>query len=74
MKRISMQKITIEVKDDYVNNIIAVLQGLKGVIVDKIKLDDTAIKESDTKGMAALQQDVMERVWDNDEDKAWDAV
>ena len=69
-----MQKITIEVKDDYVNNIIAVLQGLKGVIVDKIKLDDTAIKESDTKGMIALQQDVMERVWDNDEDKAWDAV
>jgi len=74
MERISMQKITIEVKDDYVNNIIAVLQGLKGVIVDKIKLDDTAIKESDTKGMIALQQDVMERVWDNDEDKAWDAV
>ena len=69
-----MQKITIEVKDDYVNNIIAVLQGLKGVIVDKIKLDDMAIKESDTKGMIALQQDVMERVWNNDEDKAWDAV
>ena len=69
-----MQKITIEVKDDYVNNIIAVLQGLKGVIVDKIKLDDMAIKESDTKGMIALQQDVMERIWNNDEDKAWDAV
>jgi translation elongation factor EF-G len=69
-----MQKITIEVKDDYVNNIIAVLQGLKGVIVDKIKLDDMAIKESDSKGMIALQQDVMEQVWDNDEDKAWDAV
>ncbi len=69
-----MQKITIEVKDDYVNNIMSVLHGLKGVIVDKIKFDDSTYSNSNDDNMIKLQQDSMRNTWDNDEDKVWDAL
>ena len=69
-----MQKIIIEVKDDYVNNIMSVLQGLKGVIVDKIKFDDSIHYNSNDDNMIKLQQDSMRNTWNNDEDKAWDAL
>jgi len=67
-----MQKITIEVKDDYVNNIMTVLQGLKGVLVDKIKVDKNI--EENNENLITLQQSAMQHTWDNDEDKAWDAL
>ena len=35
-----MQKITIEVKDNYMNNVLEMLHGLQGVMIDKIKLAD----------------------------------
>jgi translation elongation factor EF-G len=69
-----MQKITIEVKDDYVNNIMSVLQGLKGVIVDKIKFDDSMYINSTDENIIKLQQDSMSITWENDEDKAWDEL
>jgi len=34
-----MQKITIEVKDIYINNVLEMLQGLKGEMIEKIKYD-----------------------------------
>ena len=33
-----MQKITIEVKDNYTANVLEMLHSLKGVMIDKIKL------------------------------------
>ncbi len=68
-----MQKITIEVKDNYTDNIMEILHGLKGVMVEKIKLDDRYSQSMDSDFMK-LQIDSMTPTWDNTEDEAWDAV
>jgi len=68
-----MQKIIIEVKDDYTHNIMEILHGLRGVMIDKIKLDgtdNTTIQDDFMK----LQIDSMKDTWNNDEDKAWDGL
>jgi len=66
-----MQKITIEVKDNYMNNVLEMLHSLQGVMIDKIKLtpEDNGKIESD---FMKLQFPPMEKVWDNEEDKVWD--
>ncbi len=67
-----MQKIYIEVKDDYANNILEILHGLNGVMIDKIKLY-TSEKESRTdKELISLQFKSMSKTWDNEKDEAWD--
>ena len=64
-----MQKITIEVKDNYMNNVLKMLHGLQGVMIDKIKLaDDDNKVEND---FMKLQISSMEKTWDNEEDKVW---
>lgn len=65
-----MQKITIEVKDNYMNNVLEMLHGLQGVMIDKIKLahDDNKVENDFMK----LQVSSMEKTWDNEEDKVWD--
>ena len=64
-----MQKITIEVKDNYMNNVLEMLHGLQGVMIDKIKLaDDDNKVEND---FMKLQISSMEKTWDNEEDKVW---
>ena len=68
-----MQKITIEVKDNYTANILEMLHSLKGIMIDKIKLDENP-KDSDDLDFIKLQIDSMKHTWDNKEDEAWDAV
>jgi len=68
-----MQKITIEVKDTYTANILEMLHSLKGVMIDKINLDETHEKGVDTDFMK-LQIDSMKETWNNQEDEAWDAL
>jgi len=65
-----MQKITIEVKDNYMNNVLEMLHGLQGVMIDKIKLasDENKVENDFMK----LQISSMEKTWDNEEDKVWD--
>jgi len=64
-----MQKITIEVKDTYMDNVLEMLHGLQGVMIDKIKLaDDNNKVEND---FMKLQISSMEKTWDNEEDKVW---
>ena len=65
-----MQKITIEVKDNYMSNVLEMLHGLQGVMIDKIKLasDENKVETDFIK----LQMSAMERTWENEEDKVWD--
>jgi len=67
-----MQKITIEVKDTYTANILEMLHSLKGVMIDKINLDEVDEKGVDTDFMK-LQIDSMKETWNNQEDEAWDS-
>ena len=66
-----MQKITIEVKDNYTTNVLEMLHGLKGVMIEKIKFDSNNTSKIDLNFMK-LQSDSMKQTWDNQEDKAWD--
>ena len=66
-----MQKITIEVKDDYASNVLEMLYSLKGVMIEKIKFDPSNTSKIDLDFMK-LQVDSMKHTWENQEDKAWD--
>ena len=68
-----MQKIIIEVKENYTANILEMLHSLKGIMIDKIKLDENP-KNGDDLDCIKLQIDSMKHTWDNKEDEAWDAV
>lgn len=65
-----MQKITIEVKDNYTDNILEMLHGLKGVMIEKIKLDSLQETKEDH-DFIKLQINSMKHTWDNQEDEAW---
>ena len=66
-----MQKITIEVKDNYMNNVLEMLHSLQGVMIDKIKLANNNKIEND---FLKLQISSMKKTWDNEEDKVWDEL
>ena len=66
-----MQKITIEVKDNYMNNVLEMLYSLQGVMIDKIKLTHDDKTEND---FLKLQISSMNKTWDNKEDKVWDEL
>ena len=66
-----MQKITIEVKDNYTANVLEMLNGLKGVMIEKIKFDSEQEGKVDL-DFLKLQIDSMKHTWDNQEDEAWD--
>ena len=68
-----MQKITIEVKDGYFQNIMSVLQGLRGIIINKINFEEKMHNKRD-EDIMIFQEDAMRHTWNNDEDKAWDAL
>ncbi len=67
-----MQKITIEVKDNYTANVLEMLHSLKGVMIDKIKFDDSNHENKVELDFMKLQVDSMKYTWDNQEDEAWD--
>ncbi len=73
-KEESLKTIYIEVKDDYVSNVLKMLDDIKGVMINKIKLEpsDNPTKIEDP--LMMLQITSMEETWDNDKDKAWDAL
>ena len=65
-----MQKITIEVKDNYTENVLEMLHSLKGVMIEKIKFDSPQEGRVDL-DFIKLQIDSMKTTWDNQEDEAW---
>ena len=66
-----MQKIIIEVKDDYINNVVKILQSMQGIMINKIKLGNDNKIEND---FIKLQIPSMEKTWENEEDKVWDEL
>lgn len=68
-----MQTIHIDVKDLYVPNVLKMLNGMKDVMIDKIKLEPQEIDEN-SEILMMMQTQSLKETWDNDEDKAWDAL
>lgn len=65
-----MQKIIIEVKDNYTDNVLEMLHSLKGVMIDEIRYDSKHGRKVESDFMK-LQIDSMKDTWDNQEDEAW---
>ena len=65
-----MQKITIEVKDNYTANTLEMLHSLKGVMIEKIKFDSNQ-EDKVEYDFIKLQIDAMKHTWNNQEDEAW---
>ncbi len=68
-----MQKIVIEVKDNYAGNILEMLNSLKGIMIDQIQYDEKHHEETELDFMK-LQINSMKDTWDNQGDEAWDEV
>jgi hypothetical protein len=70
-----MQRITIEVKDSYTENVLEMLHSIKGIMIEKIRYDDTSFqKEGIDLDFIKLQTDPMARTWENEEDEAWNEL
>jgi hypothetical protein len=74
-----MQTIHLEVKDNYVQNVLNMLNSIKDTMIDEI-IVDKSIKDPNDKycnedeDLKKLQIKSMSKTWDNEEDKAWDAL
>ena len=68
-----MQKITVEVKDSYFENVLEMLHSVQGIMIEKIKTSSDTTRETELELMK-LQTASMQSVWDNEEDKVWDAL
>jgi len=68
-----MQTIYIEVKENYVSNVLKMLDGIKDIMINTVKLEPSNKQETEDTLMT-LQSASMKRTWENDEDKAWDAL
>ena len=66
-----MQKIIIEVNDNYATNVIEMLHSLKGIMIDKIKFDNADQDSNVELDFMKLQTDSMKNAWDNQEDEVW---
>jgi len=66
-----MQKIIIEVKDNYTENVLEMLHSLKGVMIDKIKFDSSQEGGRVDLDFMKLQIGSMKQTWNNKEDEAW---
>ena len=74
-----MRTIHIDVKDNYINNVLSMLESIKGIMLNKIDVDaeqPIQIKkdESDLKTLKDAQADFMRSVWDNETDEAWNEL
>jgi len=67
-----MQTIHLEVKDDYVKNVLVMLSSLKDIMIEKIDVE--ASNENEVMEFSVLQESSMLKSWDNEEDKVWDAL
>ena len=68
-----MQAIHIHVKDTYVPNVLELLNSLKNIMVESIRIDTPHGTEYDA-SLIELQEASMRSTWENDADEAWDAV
>ncbi len=68
-----MQKITVEVKDFYLENVLEMLHSVQGIMIEKIKTPSNTTRETELELMK-LQESSMKNIWDNEEDRVWDAL
>ena len=70
-----MQTIHINVNDNYADKLVNLLENLKGIMLEDIKVDKK-IKTIDksTKDLIDAQITTMAKTWDNSEDEAWDEL
>ena len=74
-----MKTIYIDVKDSYVNNVLSMLESIKGIMLNRIDVvtekplqpDD---QNDDVTAFESLQESIMSKTWENNADKAWDAL
>ena len=64
-----MQTIHLEVKDDYVKNLLVMLNSLKDIMIEKID-----VETPETETLTKLQETSMSKTWENEEDKVWDEL
>ena len=69
-----MQTIKIEVKDNYVSNVFEILHNLKGVMIEKIKFDESDQEKKIDIDLIKLQVNSMQDTWSNNEDEVWDEL
>jgi hypothetical protein len=68
-----MQTIQLEVKDDYFQNTLEILNGLKDIMIDKIIVNDTSLQDKISEDdFNKLSFDTLEEIWDNQEDSEYD--
>jgi hypothetical protein len=71
-----MKTIHIDVKDPYVQNVLAVLESLKGIMLNRIDIEPAkkSEKKSNPESIMTLQETSMKSTWDNEADEVWDAL
>ena len=70
-----MQTIHIDVNDNYVNKLVNMLENLKGIMLEDIKVDKKIeIVDESSKDLIDAQINSMSRTWDNLEDEAWNEL
>ena len=72
--RILMQTIHIDVRDTYAKRVLALLENLRGVMLEDIKIEKKPLQQGVPQELIKAQQNVMQSTWDNEKDKEWDAL
>ncbi len=68
-----MQTIHIDVNDNYVNKLVNILENLKGIMLEDIKVDKKIDSLDEPRAEFMNAQSIsMAKTWDNSVDKAWD--
>ncbi len=70
-----MQTIHIDVSDIYATKLINMLENLKGIMLEEIRVDKSIeIIDNDIVDLIQSQENTMAKTWENEEDEAWDGM
>jgi len=71
-----MKTIHIDVKDTYFQNVLTMLESIKGIMLSRIEIEQSkkSEKKSDSESIMTLQETSMKSTWDNKADEVWDAL
>ena len=67
-----MQTIHIDVNENYSQRVLNMLESLKGIMLQDIRVERTVkVIDDSSKELIDAQERVMAKLWDNEEDEAW---
>ena len=70
-----MQTIHIDVSDIYATKLINMLENLKGIMLEEIRVNKSIeIIDNDIVDLIQSQEDIMAKTWENEEDEAWNGM